>query len=73
MSAVGLVHVQDSVGSGAGTGEGIKDQSIFIASYLQNTLNQAGRFWCVKSCFPIKNCSQNFCRLIGMPNISILP
>ena len=30
MSAVGLVHVEDGVGSGAGTSEGVENDSITI-------------------------------------------
>ena len=39
MPAVSLVHIQNRVGSRAGTGKGVKDDRIGIGSNLQNELN----------------------------------
>jgi len=44
MSTVRLVHVEDSVGSGAGTGEGIKDNIGIFCDCLNHAFNQCNRF-----------------------------
>ena len=39
VSAILLVHVEDGVGGGAGTGEGVEDDRIRIGSDLENSFN----------------------------------
>ena len=34
MTAILLVHVEDGVGGGAGTGEGVEDDIIFASNHL---------------------------------------
>ena len=38
MSAIGFVHIQNGVGGGAGTGEGIKNQRILTSGNFQHKL-----------------------------------
>ena len=49
MSAVGFVHVQNSVGSGAGTGERVEDDVILRRYPIDNALKQQYVLFGIKS------------------------
>ena len=61
------------MGGGAGTGEGVEDDSIFIADDLQNKLNQTRRLGRIKRGFSLKNREEFFLGFIRMPSIIMLP
>ena len=49
VSAVSFVHVEDSMGSGAGTGKGIENNGILFAIKSEQVLNKLYRFRKIKT------------------------
>ena len=57
------------MGGGAGTGEGVEDDSVFIADDLQNKLNQTRRLGCIKRGFSLKNREEFFLGFVRMSRV----
>ena len=67
MSAVSLVHVQNGVGGGSRTIEGVKNKCIHVSSNLQNSLVTVKAVSVLKTCHPISNirmASFHFCGIL---------
>ena len=56
MTAILLVHVEDSVSGGAGTGEGVEDDAVRVGGDFENAFNQTNWLGIIKNCFPQDGC-----------------